>query len=314
MVSYEPPLARSGNSTHLLDIRIPMRQAPETSHSVGITAGLQVSNPKALVTPEELAVVCECALDDINNRCSVRNEQRAEKRQYEEIVSDDETIMGMDDYLAMTVAPRRTASPGQDIPPQVVTPVLQLVDLMTAVPLTPRKYAFTDEDAAKNVQAPMQNTVPDALLEMFGVGAYIPMSMFLVENMELIRLDQGVKTHVGLGVRVVEAANFCDEQLLNFTLYAQAYHNFLKCTEMCMPPGSLLPRAWDAHFLGASQDPRFMAEWKIFLYMDIKMCQQLVNSPFVPVPGSPLYRDGYDIVVAQLCHEEECATWSAIRL
>jgi len=271
MVSYEPPLARSGNSTHLLDVGIPVRQAPETSHSVGITAGLPVSNPKALVTPEELAVVCECTLDDINNRRSVRNEQRAEKRQYEEIVSDDKTIMGMDDYLAMTVAPGRTASPGQGIPPQVVTPVPQLVDLTTAVPLTPRKYAFTDEDAAKNVQAPMQNTIPDALLDIFGVGAYIPMSMFLVENMEVIRLDQGVKTHKGLGVRVVEAANYCDEKSLNFTLYAQAYHNFLKCMEMCMPPGSLLPRAWDAHFLGASQDPRFMAEWKIFLYMDIKM-------------------------------------------
>jgi len=81
-----------------------------------------------------------------------------------------------------------------------VTPVLQLVDLTTMVPLTPRKYAFMDEDAGKNVQAPMQNTIPNALLEMFSVGAYIPLSMFLVENMELIWLDQGVKTHKGLGV------------------------------------------------------------------------------------------------------------------
>ena len=124
--------------------------------------------------------------------------------------------------------------------------------------------------------------------------------------------DKGVKTHKGLGVRVVEAANFCDEKSLNFTLYAQAYHNFLKCMEMCMPPG-LLPRAWDAYFLGASQVPRLMAEWKIFLYMDIKMCQQLVNSPFALVPGSPLYQDGYDIVVTQLCCEEERAILLAIR-
>ena len=83
--------------------------------------------------------------------------------------------------------------------------------------------------------------------------------------MELIRLDQGVKTHKGLGVRVIEAANFCDEKSLNFTLYAQAYHNFLKCMEICMLPGLLLPWAWDTHFLGVSQDPRFTAEWKIFL-------------------------------------------------
>jgi len=144
-----------------------------------------------------------------------------------------------------------------------------------------------DEDAAKNVQAPMQNTIPDALLEMFGVGAYIPMSMFLVENMELIRLDQGVKTHIGLGVRVVEAANFCDEQSLNFTLYAQAYHNFLKCTEMCMPPGSLLPRAWDAHFLGASQDPGSWQSGKSSIHGHkdaTTACQQ----PFHSGPWFPL--------------------------
>jgi len=43
-----------------------------------------------------------------------------------------------------------------------------------------------DKDAHKNVQAPMQNMIPDALLEMFRAGVYIPMSMFLVENMEII--------------------------------------------------------------------------------------------------------------------------------
>jgi len=57
-----------------------------------------------------------------------------------------------------------------------------------------------DEDVCENVQAPMQNTIPDALLEMFQAGAYIPMSMFLVESMELVHLDQGLKAHKGLGV------------------------------------------------------------------------------------------------------------------
>jgi len=74
--------------------------------------------------------------------------------------------------------------------------------------------------------------------------------MFLVENMELICLDQDVKTHKGLGVCVIDAANFCNEKPLNYTLYLQAYHNFLKCMEVCMLPGSLLPLAWDTHFLG----------------------------------------------------------------
>src|SRR5882724_547538 len=139
------------------------------------------------------------------------------------------------------------------------------------------------------------------------------MLMFLVENMELIWLDQGVKTHKGLGARVIKVANFDDEKSLNFTLYAQAYHNFFICMEMCMPPGLLLLCVWDAHFLGVSKDPRFTAEWNIFLYMDIKMCQQLVNAPFSPEPGSPLYQDGYNIAVMHLHHEEEHATWLAIR-
>jgi len=58
--------------------------------------------------------------------------------------------------------------------------------------------------AWKNIQAPMQNTIPDALLEMFHAGAYVQMLMFLMENMELICLDQDVKTHNGLGVRVMK--------------------------------------------------------------------------------------------------------------
>ena len=113
--------------------------------------------------------------------------------------------------------------------------------------------------------------------------------MFLVENIELIHLNQDVKTHKGLGIHVINMANFCNKKSLDYTLYLQAYHNFLKFIEACMLPGSLLPRAWDAHFLGMSQDPHFTAEWRIFLYMDIKMCQQLVNNPLALEMGSPLY-------------------------
>jgi len=57
-----------------------------------------------------------------------------------------------------------------------------------------------------------------------------------------------------------------------------------------MLPGSLLPQAWDAHFLGASQDPRFTGDWRIFLYMDIKMWQQLINSPLPQRLGLPCIR------------------------
>ena len=112
-----------------------------------------------------LAVVCECTLDYINNRCTIRNEQRTEKQDHEGNVSDDKTIMGMEDYIAMTVPPGRVVSPGQDLPLQVVTPITQ--HLMTTLPSIPHKYIFMDEDAQKNDQVPMQNTILDALLEMF---------------------------------------------------------------------------------------------------------------------------------------------------
>jgi len=59
--------------------------------------------------------------------------------------------------------------------------------------------------------------------------------------------------------------------------------------EIYMLPSLLLPSVWDAHFFGVSKDPRFMADWKVFLYMDLKMCQQLININFTPETGSPLY-------------------------
>jgi len=130
----------------------------------------------------DMLVVHEHALDDINNMYTIRNEHRAEKWEYDENVSSDESIMGMDDYLAMTMEPGIAASLGQGISLHAVTPLPPDVDPMMSVPLTPNKYAFTDKDTRKNVQAPMQNTIPDALLEIFWVGAYIPMSMFLVET------------------------------------------------------------------------------------------------------------------------------------
>jgi len=59
----------------------------------------------------------------------------------------------------------------------------------------------------------------------------------------VICLDQDVKTHKGLGIRVIDVENFCNEKSLYFTLYGQAYHNFLKCMEACILPGYMLPQA-----------------------------------------------------------------------
>jgi len=69
----------------------------------------------------------------------------------------------MEDYLTMVNLVR----PCLDLWDSPLTPVVLPVDTSKSLLVTPCKYAFTDEDASKNVQAPMQNTIPDALLEMF---------------------------------------------------------------------------------------------------------------------------------------------------
>ena len=231
MVSSDPPLARLGNSTHLLDVGIPLLQDPMPGPVVETATGPLVASSRTLVTPDMLLVVREFALDDINNICTIRNEKRAEKWRFEENVSVDETIMDMEDYMAMAEGSRRTTGLRQDLPSLVV---MTVPPTTTWVPLTPQKYVFTDEDACKNVQAP-----------------YILMSMFLVKNMELIQLDQGVKTHKGLGIRVVEAANFCDEKSLNFTLsvfpglpqFPQMYGN-VHATQFPAPMSMGYPFPW----------------------------------------------------------------------
>ena len=86
-----------------------------------MSGGPPGADRRTRVTPD-LSVVRERALDDINNMRTMRNERRAEKREYDENVLGDESIMGMDDYLAMTTVPGMTASPGQGLPLRAVTP------------------------------------------------------------------------------------------------------------------------------------------------------------------------------------------------
>jgi len=58
---------------------------------------------------------------------------------------------------------------------------------------------------------------------------------------------------------------------------------------------------------------RFTVDFHVFLYMDIIMWQQMINKIFAPDPGSALYRDTCDIMMAQLHCEEVDSTWAAIR-
>jgi len=97
---------------------------------------------------------------------TLRNEHRAEKWEYED-VSDDESMMGMNNYIAMNVGPGTAASPRQGLPLHAVPLTPQPVNTSILVPSAPKNYDFTNEDTWKNIQAPMQNTILDTLLEMF---------------------------------------------------------------------------------------------------------------------------------------------------
>ena|SRR5882724_6099890 len=96
--------------------------------------------------------------------------------------SKDEPILCKEDYITMVTGTWQQ----YNLQPPDLRPIKSPVNLTKSLSLTPHKYAFTDEAASKNVQEPMQNTIPNALLSMFQAGAYIPMSMFLVKNMEFI--------------------------------------------------------------------------------------------------------------------------------
>ena len=78
----------------------------------------QSSGAKSKVTGQldPLLLVCECALNNINNMWMVRNKHRTEKQGYKEYVSGDKTIMGMEGYIAMAVVTGRVASLNQDPP------------------------------------------------------------------------------------------------------------------------------------------------------------------------------------------------------
>ena len=73
MVSTQPPVAQSGNSTHLLDESGPMRQALLTTHSDPSPLG---PVPRSQISLDILRLTQEWTLDDINNMWNHRNELR----------------------------------------------------------------------------------------------------------------------------------------------------------------------------------------------------------------------------------------------
>jgi len=74
MVSSEPPLTHSGNSTCILDFGLPMLLAPRANALLanpGTGPPGPGTRPDTMTVP--LSLVCERDLDDINNMHVVQN-------------------------------------------------------------------------------------------------------------------------------------------------------------------------------------------------------------------------------------------------
>jgi hypothetical protein len=148
---------------------------------------------------------------------------------------------------------------------------------------------------ATNTQQTFIHAIPAQLLTMFQHRVYVPLSFFLIKSMERIRLERDIKSFKSLTkpIRVIDASNFIDERKLTFTQFNQAYHNFLQCLELCCEPGSGILEGWKDHFERTVRDPNMEEKFKIYLYMDILMRQQLMVQPFIPDVLSKEYNECY---------------------
>lgn len=233
-------------------------------------------------------------VDDVNNVRTARNMSRLTRRnEGVEGVSDDEELMTTDEILMV--------APGGEERPNLPNNERGLQAANTAVTgkgaqvVDDDKWAYSEEVVAKNTQQSISRTIPAQLLAMVKHRVYVPLSFYLVESMERIRLERELKSYKSLTkpIRIIDDSNFINERELNFTQFTEAYHNFLRCMELSTKPGSTLAMAWEDHFTRATQDPQMKMDFKVFLHMDIAMRQQLVDNPFSPVIGSEQYRAGF---------------------
>jgi hypothetical protein len=92
------------------------------------------------------------------------------------------------------------------------------------------KWTFTDALVASNIQQSTIYSIPIQLITMFQNRSYIPLSFFLVKNMERIRLEHDLKTHKSMtGIHVIDDSNFIDKKKLDYGQFSQVYGNFLRC-------------------------------------------------------------------------------------
>ena len=237
-------------------------------------------------------------LDDINNVRTARNlEREARRNANEEGVEGDEELMTMNEFNPYLSPTANTSQVPVRVAP---TPRSEVSNNNNGL------WAFTDADAAGNEQHAMLHSIPDQLLTMVRHRVYVPLSFYLVESMDRIRLERDIKSTKSLTkpIRIIDDSNFINEKFLSHHQFTQAYQNFIRCMEECMEPGSTLPDAWAEHFNRCLQDPRMAADFKVYLYMDIKMRQQLVKIPFAPIVGSQKYIDAFALAEREVNEEK----------
>lgn len=262
-----------------------------------VTSGVgntrDTGNPSSLI--QELRFKL---LDDINHVRTSRNMEHLVRRNADEKgVEDDEEMMTIEGFGAM-------------FPPTNTT--IQSLHASTVSKSTVRdandsgQWAYTDADAATNTQHAMLHSIPAQLIAMVNNHVYVPLSFYLVESMDRIRLERNIKSTKSLTkpIRIIHHSNFIDEKCLSQSQFIQAYQNFIRCMKACMKPGSTLPDAWADHFSRSFRDPRMIANFKSYLYMDIKMRQQLVDTLFAPIVGSRQYMDAFALAQWEVNEEK----------
>ncbi|KAF8574252.1 hypothetical protein K439DRAFT_864373 [Ramaria rubella] len=263
--------------------------------------------------------------DDINAMRSRRNDARATKRLINEPISDDEEFLSdsnLISFLSSHKAPSLTfntnvssKNPSTDLntlnSTHITTSPLpydapnNLSNTPTITSTTTSKpFAFSDDVARKNEQLEMLETIPDQILTTVRERVYVPLSFFLVDSLDRIRLDQDLKSHksASRGIRVYNPDQFPSEEDLDQVQFQQAYHNFIRCLVEVMEPGSELPLAWEDHFTRFTQNPIMRPHFKAFQRMDRRMRKQLFDRPFIPT--SKTYIQGFFMAQQGIMQEE----------
>ncbi|KAF8590657.1 hypothetical protein K439DRAFT_1505095 [Ramaria rubella] len=189
--------------------------------------------------------------DDINAMRTRCNDQRALKRLANETTSDNEDLLS-NTNLINTISTRNNPPPlsiNTQLPPSTTNsnPTLS-PSAHTTTPLLPndtsipppnnsmlslttmtKPFAFADDVAKKNKQLEMLEMIPDQILTMVRERVYVPLSFFLADSLDRIRLDQDLKSHksISRGIHIYNPDQFPSEEDLDQVQFQQAYHNFM---------------------------------------------------------------------------------------